>query len=150
MHARRDSRACALPARRRWRARHRHGLDRRSHQGGHRRTTAHDRTAGKLHSQLMSIRSALIGAAALSIVMPCAALADAGVDAELSGPPAAESPWPALLGEQYTFVLQHQTSPHSPYQGPLSLYASGDTQPTNTIGFYSGWGPLYRWRACFD
>jgi hypothetical protein len=98
----------------------------------------------------MSISSRLIGAAALSIVMPCAALADAGVDAELSGPPAAESPWPALLGEQYTFVLQHQTSLHSPYQGPLSLYASGDTQPTNTIGFYSGWAPLYWAQLYFD
>src|SRR3984885_6789251 len=150
MHARRDSRACALPARRRWRARHRHGLDRRSHQGGHRRTTAHDRTAGKLHSQLMSIRSALIGAAALSIVWPCAALAEAAADAQLSGTPAAESPWPALLGEQYTFVLQHQTSLHSPYQGPLSLDPAGDTQPTNTIGFYSGWAPFYWAQLYFD
>jgi hypothetical protein len=98
----------------------------------------------------MSIRPALIGAAALSIAWPCAAPAEAAADAQLSGTPAAESAWPALLGEQYTFVLQHQTSLHSPYQGPLSLDPDGDTQPTNTIGFYSGWAPFYWAQLYFD
>jgi hypothetical protein len=36
-------------------------------------------------------------------------------------------------------VLQHQTALNSPYAGRLSLLAQGDTQPTNTIGFYGGW-----------
>jgi len=87
----------------------------------------------------MPIRSLIIGIAALSIALPCAALADAPADAALSGSPAAESYWPRLLGEQYTFVLQHQSSLHSPYEGPLSLNPDGDTQPTNTFGFYFGW-----------
>jgi high affinity Mn2+ porin len=64
-------------------------------------------------------------------------------------PPASEedilgpdSFYPALIGMQYTFILQHQSALHSPYAGPLSLKAGGDSQPTNTIGFYSGWAPL--------
>ncbi len=43
---------------------------------------------------------------------------------------------------QYTFILQHQSALHSPYAGPLSLKAGGDTQTTNTIGLYTGWAPL--------
>jgi high affinity Mn2+ porin len=46
-----------------------------------------------------------------------------------------------LLGGQYTYVLQHQTSLHSAYSGPESLLQEGDTQPTHTIGFYGGWAP---------
>jgi len=53
--------------------------------------------------------------------------------------PGPDSYWPALLGAQYTYVLQHQTALDSPYAGRLSLLAQGDTQPTNTIGFYGGW-----------
>ncbi len=53
--------------------------------------------------------------------------------------PAADSHWPQLIGAQYTGVLQYQSSLQSPYSGPLSLLAGGDTQPSNTFGFYTGW-----------
>lgn len=48
---------------------------------------------------------------------------------------AAEDPepgshWPALLGAQYTYVLQHQDALDAPYTGRLSLRPDGDTQPT--------------------
>ena len=52
---------------------------------------------------------------------------------------AADSNWPQLVGAQYTGVLQNQSSLSSPYSGPLSLIAAGDTQPSNTFGFYAGW-----------
>jgi high affinity Mn2+ porin len=55
--------------------------------------------------------------------------------------PAPFSRLPLLLAAQYTYVLQHQTALRSPYSGPLSLQAQGDTQPTHTIGFYGGWAP---------
>ena len=45
---------------------------------------------------------------------------------------------PRLLGAQYTFVDQHQDSLHSPYSGPLSLRANGDTKRSDTIGAYFG------------
>ncbi len=54
--------------------------------------------------------------------------------------PGPDSPWPALLSAQYTYVLQHQTALDSPYAGRLSLIPSGDTEATHTIGFYGGWG----------
>lgn len=47
-----------------------------------------------------------------------------------------------MIGWQYTFILQQQSALHSPYSGPLSLKAGGDTQPTNTIGLNTGWAPL--------
>lgn len=53
--------------------------------------------------------------------------------------PAPASPWPMIVGAQYTFVLQHQTALHSPYSGPRSLLPDGDTQPSHTIGVYGGW-----------
>src|ERR1700692_790212 len=84
-------------------------------------------------------RALIIGTAALSIAFPCAGVADAPADAEPVGSPAPQSTWPRLLGEQYTFVLQNQSSLHSPYAGPLSRKPGGDTQPTHTFGFYSGW-----------
>jgi high affinity Mn2+ porin len=84
-------------------------------------------------------RALIIGTAALSIALSCAGVADAPADAEPVGSPAPQSTWPRLLGEQYTFVLQNQSSLHSPYAGPLSLKPGGDTQPTHTFGFYSGW-----------
>lgn len=92
----------------------------------------------------MSIRCLIIGTAALSIGLPCAGLADAPDGAALMGSPAPESYWPRLIGAQYTFVLQNQSSLHSPYAGPLSLKSGGDTQPTHTIGFYFGWA-LTNW-----
>jgi high affinity Mn2+ porin len=98
----------------------------------------------------MFTRAHIISAAALSFALPCATFADAPADEALSGSPAAQSYWPSLLGEQYTFVLQHQTSLHSPYEGPLSLKPDGDTQPTNTIGFYFGWALTHWAQFYFD
>src|SRR5579859_5332872 len=45
---------------------------------------------------------------------------------------------PQWLGAQYTFVDQHQDSLHSPYSGPLSLRANGDTERSHTFGAYFG------------
>jgi high affinity Mn2+ porin len=73
--------------------------------------------------------------------------ADAGSDADAASgaaPPAAASHWPELLGAQYTGVLQHQSSLNAPYSGPLSLEPGGDTQPSETFGFYVGWS-LTNW-----
>jgi len=61
-----------------------------------------------------------------------------------------ESKLPALLGAQYTFIVQHQTSLHSPYAGALSLDPTGDTQPTHTLGVYFGWAPLHWAQAYLD
>lgn len=49
---------------------------------------------------------------------------------------------PQLVGAQYTFFLQNQSTLRSPYAGRLSLDPDGDTQPTNTLGAYFGWAPL--------
>lgn len=53
-----------------------------------------------------------------------------------------DSFYPMLVGAQYTFILQHQSSLRAPYSGPLSLKPDGDTQPTNTLGLYGGWSPV--------
>jgi len=45
---------------------------------------------------------------------------------------------PRLLGAQYTFVDQHQDALRSPYSGPLSLHANGDTRASHTFGAYFG------------
>jgi high affinity Mn2+ porin len=87
----------------------------------------------------MPIRPLIIGIAALSMALPCVVLGDAPADDALAGAPVPASYWPGFLGAQYTFVLQHQSALYSPYAGPLSLKAGGDTQPTNTFGFYFGW-----------
>lgn len=47
-------------------------------------------------------------------------------------------------------MLQHQTGLDSPYAGRLSLLAQGDTQPTNTIGFYGGWAVASWAQLYFD
>ncbi|MFI4869262.1 MAG: carbohydrate porin [Steroidobacterales bacterium] len=72
-----------------------------------------------------------------------ASLAPPGGDTAAQAPlPGAASPWPMLLGAQYTFILQNQSALRSPYAGPLSLDPNGDTQPTHTIGIYLGWAPI--------
>ena len=45
---------------------------------------------------------------------------------------------PELLGAQYTFIDQHQDALRSPYAGPLSLKANGDTEQSHTFGAYFG------------
>src|SRR5579862_6559146 len=56
--------------------------------------------------------------------------------------PGATSAWPMLLGAQYTFIDQQQSSLHSPYAGRFSLHPGGDTEATHTIGLYGGWAPV--------
>jgi high affinity Mn2+ porin len=77
-------------------------------------------------------------AASAALVTPVVADEPPAANAS-SAAPGADSYRPTLLGAQYTYVLQHQTALNSPYSGPRSLLAEGDTQPTNTIGFYGGW-----------
>jgi high affinity Mn2+ porin len=45
---------------------------------------------------------------------------------------------PQFLGAQYTFIDQQQDSLRSPYSGPLSLKANGDTARSHTFGGYFG------------
>ena len=45
---------------------------------------------------------------------------------------------PRLLSAQYTFIDQHQDALRSPYAGPLSLKAGGDTKQSHTFGAYFG------------
>jgi high affinity Mn2+ porin len=70
-----------------------------------------------------------------------AGLAQALEASAASDAPAPASTLPMLLGAQYTFIDQQQSSLESPYQGKLSLDPDGDRQPTNTIGVYTGWAP---------
>jgi len=74
--------------------------------------------------------------------MVCAADSDAAGAPTPAALPAPQSTWPMLLGAQYTLVDQNQSRLYSPYSGPLSLNPNGDTEATNTIGFYSGWAPV--------
>ena len=64
----------------------------------------------------------------------------AGALALAGGARAGEAPLfvPQWLGAQYTFVDQHQGRVHSPYAGPLSLHAQGDTERSHTFGAYFG------------
>lgn len=82
------------------------------------------------------------GFCAALLLAPGPLLADAAVDAALTGDPAPQSHWPALVGAQYTFVDQKQTALTSPYEGGLSLRPAGDREGSHTIGFYGGWAPL--------
>ncbi len=84
-------------------------------------------------------------AAAVLLALRMAGAAAGGADLAAGADPppeGADSPWPALLSAQYTYVLQHQTAIDADYSGRLSLYPQGDTQATNTIGFYGGWAPV--------
>ncbi|HEX7370469.1 MAG TPA: carbohydrate porin [Rhodanobacteraceae bacterium] len=45
---------------------------------------------------------------------------------------------PQLVGAQYTFIDQHQDALRSPYAGPLSLMARGDSEQSHTFGAYFG------------
>jgi len=60
------------------------------------------------------------------------------------------SPLPQVVGAQYTFILQDQSTLASPYAEHLSLDPRGDTQPTNTVGLYLGWAPLNWLQAYVD
>lgn len=73
-----------------------------------------------------------------ALLMGLASVASAAEPADDTAP----SPYPMLLGAQYTYILQHQSGLHAPYSGPLSLDPKGDTEPTNTLGVYGGWSPV--------
>ncbi len=45
---------------------------------------------------------------------------------------------PQLLGAQYTFIAQRQSSLHSPYRGPLSLRPQANQARSHTFGVYLG------------
>src|SRR5262245_54403603 len=57
-------------------------------------------------------------------------------------PPFLDTPappwWPQFLGAQVTVIPQYLFPFHSPYAGPNSLIATGDTQVTHTYGSYFG------------
>src|SRR5882757_2735577 len=74
----------------------------------------------------------LLASAAVTQALAC----DPKVD---TTEPCPDTSWPTLVGAQYTFVRQHQSDLHSPYQGRLSLDPTGDTEQTHTIGMYFGW-----------
>ena len=57
---------------------------------------------------------------------------------------------PQWLGAQYTFIDQHQSTLHSPYSGPLSLRARGDTERSHTFGAYFGVALPARLQFYFD
>jgi hypothetical protein len=73
-----------------------------------------------------------------------------GAPPDAQQPPGPDSPWPQLLGVQYTFIYQWQSALESPYQGPHSLNPAGDQQPTHTLGAYSGWAPWSWAQLYFD
>ena len=58
--------------------------------------------------------------------------------------------WPQLLGTQYTWVRQRQSSLRAPYSGALSLDPNGDIAATHTVGAYFGWQITGRLQAYFD
>jgi hypothetical protein len=62
----------------------------------------------------------------------------------------AEMTWPELVGAQYTWIRQFQSTLKSPYAGPNSLNPEGDVGATHTVGLYFGWALTERLQAYFD
>src|SRR6202521_762931 len=62
----------------------------------------------------------------------------------------AEMTWPELVGAQYTWIRQFQSTLKSPYSGPNSLNPEGDVGATHTVGLYFGWALTERLQAYFD
>ena len=60
------------------------------------------------------------------------------------------SRWPQLVGAQYTWVRQHQSTLRAPYSGPLSLDPAGDIAASHTVGAYFGWQVSDKLQAYFD
>src|SRR5579864_5645164 len=93
-------------------------------------------------------------AALLALLAMLQAAAARAEDAAAAPDPGATlgpaSRWPLLLGAQYTFLEQQQSSLDSPYSGVHSLRADGDRQPTNTMGVYGGWAPFDWGQVYFD
>ena len=73
--------------------------------------------------------------------VPCG-VARADANDATPAAPGPDSRWPALVGAQFTSIVQNQSSLRAPYSGPFSLKPDGDTQPSETIGFYFGWAPV--------
>ena len=83
--------------------------------------------------------------------------ADAVTTANASPPVSATSDgtdtnryWPQLVGAQYTWVRQHQSSLAASYSGPLSLNPAGDIAASHTVGAYFGWRLTDALQAYFD
>jgi len=98
---------------------------------------------------LLLVAAAGVASAAEPADDTTAAQADEALPGQSSSAGAA-SPYPMLLGAQYTYILQNQSNLHAPYSGPLSLDPLGDTQPTNTLGVYTGWSPISWAQLYFD
>jgi high affinity Mn2+ porin len=94
---------------------------------------------------LVALVSRYAAAAGDPAEMPGAAASAAGLSS-----PAPLSGLPMLVGAQYTFVSQAQSSLTSPYRGMFSLNPKGDHETTHTIGLYLGWAPLTWWQWYFD
>jgi high affinity Mn2+ porin len=84
------------------------------------------------------------------LLAACAARSAVAAGASAAATPAPDSDWPQLLGAQYTFIEQRQSTLQSPYQGPLSLHPEGDRQGTHTMGLYTGWAPVDWGQLYFD
>jgi hypothetical protein len=98
----------------------------------------------------LAVIALLADATALGADAPADALPAAQQPPAAQPPPGPDSPWPQLLGVQYTFIYQWQSALESPYQGPHSLNPDGDQQPTHTLGAYSGWAPWSWAQLYFD
>jgi high affinity Mn2+ porin len=86
----------------------------------------------------------------LLLLAACAARSAVAAGASVPATAAPDSDWPQLLGAQYTFIEQRQSSLLSPYQGPFSLHPDGDRQGTHTLGLYTGWAPVDWGQLYFD
>lgn len=86
------------------------------------------------------LRAPTLAAAALWAAHALAG--DTTAAAAAAATPGASSAWPMLLGAQYTFIDQEQSSLRSPYAGRFSLHPGGDTEATHTMGLYGGWAPV--------
>ena len=58
--------------------------------------------------------------------------------------------WPQILGTQYTWMRQHQSTLSAPYSGPLSLNPAGDIAASHTVGAYIGWSLTDKLQAYLD
>jgi high affinity Mn2+ porin len=67
-----------------------------------------------------------------------------------SATPGPDTYWPQLVGAQYTWIRQFQSSLHSPYSGTNSLNPNGDVAATHTVGIYFGWAITDTLQAYFD
>ncbi|HXL82718.1 MAG TPA: carbohydrate porin [Casimicrobiaceae bacterium] len=82
--------------------------------------------------------------------VPVPSLPQASAEDKEAGLPGPSSDWPQLVGAQYTWIRQFQSSLSSPYQGPNSLNPDGDAESTHTVGVYFGWAVSRNLQAYLD